>query len=49
MLTLAHSNFFIKHLQLSKRHKGFPGNVSGKEPPANTVDARDTGLIPGFK
>ena len=28
--------------------EGFSGGASGKEPPANTGDARDTGLIPGL-
>ena len=27
---------------------GFPGGTSGKEPPANAGDTRDTGLIQGL-
>ena len=27
---------------------GFPGGTSGKEPPANAGDIRDTDLIPGL-
>ena len=27
--------------------KGFPGGISGKEPPANAGDLRDAGSIPG--
>ena len=28
--------------------RGFPGGTSGKEPPTNAEDVRDTGLIPGL-
>ena len=28
-------------------NRGFPGDASGKEPPANAGDIRDAGLIPG--
>ena len=27
---------------------GFPGGISGKEPPTNAGDIRDAGLIPGW-
>ena len=27
--------------------RGFPGDISGEDPPANAEDLRDTGLIPG--
>ena len=29
-------------------NRGFPGDASGKEPPANAGDIRDLGSIPGF-
>ena len=29
-------------------YMGFPGVTSGKNPPANAADVRDTGLIPGL-
>ena len=32
--------------RLSSSSKGLPGSASGKNPPANTGDVRDTGLIP---
>ena len=38
--TLLHSPL---HLKL------FPGDASGKEPPANAGDVRDMGLIPGLE
>ena len=28
-------------------NRGFPGDASGKEPPANAGDMRDVGLNPG--
>ena len=28
-------------------NRGFPGDASGKEPPANAGDIRNVGLIPG--
>ena len=33
---------------LNENLLGFPGGPSGKEPPANARDVRDTGWIPGL-
>ena len=36
------------HFHLDTSLGGFPGGVSGRNPPANAGDKRDMGLIPGF-
>ena len=41
-------NFKNSHLKKLGEVWGFPGGVSGKEPPTNAGDIRDAGLIPGW-
>ena len=37
----------MEQLNNHMQAKGFPGGISGKEPPANAEDLRDAGSIPG--
>ena len=48
LLLSVFTNYTNNILGLVEEKLGFPGGSSGTNPPANTGDVRDVGLIPGL-